>query len=415
MSERSLPVRPDLEQLRRQAKELCAAVRAGAPAALAELQRHHRAAITTRTVKLAQAQHALARSHGVTSWPRLVLACRLVDAIWRDDVGAVRELVTRYPALLHEDARGVPSNWGPPLSHAANLGRGRILELLCALGARDLEHAFGRAVLQGQVESARMLLARGARPRAGVAMGPCETLDERGLALLVELGLPLADERGDRLAPVALVLQTYARRPAGKHACLEFLAQAGVELPDTPTMAVHRGRIDLLERHLARDPRLFERSFAHDEIWPRALGCAEDESLALHGAPLAGATLLHLAVDYDEEELVRWMLARGARADAPAARDGQGFGGHTALFGCVVSQPWRAGARRDERIARLLLEHGADPAVRASLAKRLRFVADETRHEYRNVTALEFGRSFHDQAWVNRPVMALLEARAGRA
>lgn len=412
MSERSLPVRPDLEQLRRQAKELCAAARAGDPAALAELARHHRRAPAARDVKLAQAQHALARGHGVASWPRLVLACRLVEAIWRDDVAAVRELVTRHPALLVEEARGVPGNWGPPLSYAANLGRGRLMELLLDLGARDLGHAFARAVLQGQVESARTLLARGAHARPGVALGPCETLDARGLALLVELGLPLADERGERLASLATVLQTYARRPEGKHACLELLARSGLELPDTPPMAVHRGRIELLERHLARDPHLFERTFAHDEIWPRALGCAEDESLALHGAPLAGATLLHLAVDYDEEELLRWMLAHGADPDAPAARDAQGFGGHTALFGCVVSQPWRVGTRRDERIAQLLLGHGADPARRASLAKRLRFVADETRHEYRDVTALEFGRRFHDQDWVSRPVLALLEARA---
>jgi hypothetical protein len=38
--------------------------------------------------KLADAQFALARSYGVASWPRLVLACRTVDAIWLDDVEA---------------------------------------------------------------------------------------------------------------------------------------------------------------------------------------------------------------------------------------------------------------------------------------------------------------------------------------
>lgn len=413
MSERHLPVRPDLEQLRRQAKELLRAARAGASAALAEIARHHRAPLAAHGVKLAQAQHALARSHGVASWPRLVLACRLTDAIWRDDAATVRALVARHPALLHEDARGVPGNWGPPLSYAANLGRGRILALLSELGARDLDHALARAVLQGQVESARELLARGARARPGIAMGPCETLDPRGLALLVELGLPLADEHGDRLAPLALVLETYARRPEGKHACLELLARTGLELPDTPTLALHRGSVELLERHLARDERLFERTFTHGEIWPPALGCHADESLALHGAPLAGGTLLHLAIDYDEEELVRWMLARGASAEVRAARDELGFGGHTALFGCVVSQPWRVGRRRDHALARLLLAHGADPATRASLAKRLRFVADETRHEYRDVTALEFARRFHDQDWVSRPVVELLEACAG--
>ena len=88
--------------------------------------------------------------------------------------------------------------------------------------------------------------------------------------------------------------------------------------------------------------------------------------------------------------------------------DADGFGGHTPLFGCVVSQPYQVGLRLDDAIARLLLNHGADTTVRASLRKRLRFVADETLHEYRNVTPREWGMRFHDQAWVSRSVMQLL-------
>jgi hypothetical protein len=56
------------------------------------------------------------------------------------------------------------------------------------------------------------------------------------------------------------------------------------------------------------------------------------------------------------------------------------------------------GLRRDDAVARLLLDHGADPNVRASLRKRLRFVADESTHEYRDVTPLEWGEGFHDQS-----------------
>jgi hypothetical protein len=43
------------------------------------------------------------------------------------------------------------SNWGPPLSYAANLGRDRIIRMLRELGATDLEHAIDRAVLQGRI------------------------------------------------------------------------------------------------------------------------------------------------------------------------------------------------------------------------------------------------------------------------
>ena len=69
---------------------------------------------------------------------------------------------------------------------------------------------------------------------------------------------------------------------------------------------------------------------------------------------------------------------------------------------------------RDERLTRLFLDRGADPHVRASLRKELRGVADETLHEYRDVTALEWGEQFHDQDWVNPDAMRLVATRSGR-
>jgi len=418
MAERHFPVRPDLEQLRHQAKDLLRAVRRGDASALGELARHHPAPVEPGRAKLADAQLALARSYGIPSWPRLVLACRMTDAIWRDDVDAVRALVARDPRLLHEMARGTERcNWGPPMTYAANLGRDRIIAALRELGARDLESALGRAILQSRIGTARTLHALAGRPRPswGAVMGPAESLGGEGLAFLLELGAEIRDESGDWRAPVALVLETYSRDPAGKHRCLELMAGHGIELPDTPAMAVHRGRIDLLERHLLRDAGLLARTFSHGEIFPRELGCHADESLALHGTPLAGATLLHLCVDYDELELARWLLDHGAEVDARAALDADGFGGHTALFGCVVSQPHRCGRQQDAAFARFLLDHGADPGARASLRKRLRFVADETPHEYRDVTPLAWGERFHDQDWVSREAMRLIAERGGRA
>ncbi|HEX6884864.1 MAG TPA: ankyrin repeat domain-containing protein [Planctomycetota bacterium] len=410
MPVRDFPVRPDLEQLRHQAKDLLRALRRSAPEALA-LVREHAPRLDPAAAKLADAQHALARSYGLASWPRLVLACRMTDALWRDDLAAVEALLDAHPELLVEGARGVRDSWGPPLSYAANLGRERLVVRLLERGAGDLQHAFERACLQGQLATARRLRAQGARLERGLVMGPCETLNADGLAFLLELGAEPCDAHGDRLAPVALVLQTYSRRPEGKHRCLELLERAGTPLPDTAPMAVHRGCLARLERHLARDPGLLARTFTHAEIYPPELGCAADESLALHGTPLAGGTLLHLCVDLDELELARALLAHGADPDARAALDADGFGGHTPLFGCVVSQPWRVGQRRDDAFARLLLAAGADPSARASLRKRLRFVADETEHVYRDVTPRTWGERFHDQAWVARPVLELLAAR----
>jgi ankyrin repeat protein len=206
-----------------------------------------------------------------------------------------------------------------------------------------------------------------------------------------------------------MLLEGYGRNPSGKHRCLEMLAGTGIALPDTPPMAVHRGRVDLLERHLAADPALLSRTFSHEEIYPPSLGCHADHSLALHATPLDGATLLHLCVDFDQMEIARWLLAHGADVDARAAVDAEGFGGHTPLFGCVVTQPVRL--RGCDDFARLLLDHGADPGVRASLRKQLRGVEDETLHEYRDVTPLTWGERFHDQRFVSRPAMAIIAAR----
>jgi ankyrin repeat protein len=122
---------------------------------------------------------------------------------------------------------------------------------------------------------------------------------------------------------------------------------------------------------------------------------------------------MHLCVDNDEIEIARWLLERGADANARAKVDDDGFGGHSPIFGCVVSQPYRTGLRRDDVFARLLLDHGADPNFRASLRKRLRFTGDDAVHEYRDVTPLSWGRRFRDQEWVSETVLALIVERGG--
>ena len=63
MPVRRLPVRPDLEQLHRQAKELLRAIHAGDANAIAELREHHPESIDPSAAKLADAQLVLARSY----------------------------------------------------------------------------------------------------------------------------------------------------------------------------------------------------------------------------------------------------------------------------------------------------------------------------------------------------------------
>src|SRR5579864_6578630 len=156
MPNRRLPVRPNLDQLKHQAKDLLLAIHAGDPEAIADLHAYHSEKIAPADIKLADAQHVLARSYESPSWPRLVQACKLIGAIWRDDIEALREIVTKHPRLIHEDARVTKTNWGPPLSYAANLGRDAIIKMLYDLGARDLQHALNRAALQSKISTAKL-------------------------------------------------------------------------------------------------------------------------------------------------------------------------------------------------------------------------------------------------------------------
>jgi hypothetical protein len=343
----------------------------------------------------------------------------MTDAICRGDVETVRTLILRDPRLLEEDARGVKGNWGPPMSYAANLGQDAIIEMLRSLGASDLQYAFDRACLQGQVTTARKLHAMMGSPRMPDAdlSGAAYTLSVAGTELLLELGARVCDEHGNRLAPVDVALETDSRKPAALHRILDLYAEHGLKLPDTPPMAIYRGRIDLLEEHLRRDAGLLRRTFALKEIYPPELGC-HDAVMATHGTPLAGATLLHMCVDYDEIEIARWLLDRGMNVDEPAAVDSDGFAGHTALFATVVSQPnfWinHHGHEPSAPFTRLLLDHGADPNARASLRKELHSGYQiPGMHEYRSVTPVSWGQRFHFQKLVNQEAIRMILESGG--
>lgn len=424
MSNRHLPVRPNLDQLKHQARDLLRDIRRGDPSALEEFNEHHPKPVVPDKAKLADAQLALARSYEISSWPRLVQACNIVDAIWRDDVDTVRRLIVKNPNLLHEMARGPKiCNWGPPMSYAANLGRDEIIRMLHRLGATDFQFAIDRATLQSKIGTARMLheMMGSPRPPEDALSGPAYTLSASGTALMLEYGAEVVDANGKRLAPVDVVLESDSRKPSAKHEILEMYVQHGLELPDTPTMALHRGRIDLLEQHLHRDSGLLHRTFTHEELYPPELGC-HDDILATQGTPLTGTTLLHMCVDYDEIEIARWLLERGMDVDARAAIDANGFGGHTALFGTVVSQPnfWmnHVGGPQVAPLTGLLLAHGADPNARASLRKQLHPgygpKYDVTMHEFRDVTPLSWGKRFHAQVFVSAPAMQLIADRGGK-
>jgi hypothetical protein len=421
MPVRRLPVRPNLDQVHRQAKEFLRALHAGDAEALADFRAHHPESIDPAAAKLSDAQLVLARTYQASSWASLVHAVQLADAIWRDDLDAVRELVTREPTLIHAPVLiRTDSNWGPPMSYAANLGRDNIIRFLHSRGARDLEHAAGRAALQSKPDTVRMIYELAGKPPLEklTLAGPAYTLSVEGTAALFALGVRLIGPDGVDRNTMEHLLGTDSRNPPAKHRILEMYIEHGFEPPDTPVMALHRGRIDLLEAHLARDPTLLTRTFEIADVYPHAPACSAEPYTA-QGTPMHGTTLLHIAAYFDEVEIAEWLLDRGMNPDAPAAIYADGFGGYSALFSTVVSQRnfwvnYGKGQPDLARFTRLLLDRGADPNVRASIRQRL-----EDGHgggplrEYRDVTPLGWGETFNDKIFVSKESMRLIAARGG--
>ena len=172
---------PDIDQLRRQARELLEAYRAQSPDAVLEVEACHRTA-TPETVALHDAQFVLARSYGFESWPKLKAAVegvttgRLHEAVKKGDLGAVRALLARRPEIVDLLREG-PSGF-------------EIRAIHIAVMARD-------------VEMTRLLLEAGADTRGGIwpnrdATSPRTLAEERGYAEIVALMAAHEERRGAR-------------------------------------------------------------------------------------------------------------------------------------------------------------------------------------------------------------------------
>lgn len=414
---RGLPARPHLDVPKREARELLRLFDLGDVEALDRVRRRHprfnnteSASSGTADFKLSDAQLVIAREYGFSNWAALKqriearpAASALEEAIDLGNSEEVARILRAHPEMLHLPVRS--GNWGPPMSDAANRGRLDIIQVCAELGAGDYQHAFDRAVLQGQIECARWLHAHGAKLQPGIIMGSCETLKASGFRFLMELGAPISDSHGDPLAPLALVLETYNRNPAGKHAILDLFVEQNYRLPDTPIMALHRGDVSALEKHFREQPQLLDRKFSIAEIYPAECGCGRGDGPGMHWTPIDGTTLLHLAIDFREREVFDWLLAKGADVHARAAVDKEGFGGHTPLFNTVVCGPWPDGT-----MASKLLELGADKGRRASLRKFIDWIENPHWHEARDVTAAEWAHGFPERNWINTEALRVIEA-----
>jgi ankyrin repeat protein len=172
-----LPVRTDLAQLRRRAKDLLRAAKAGDSEALARIR-----AVSDR-LQLSSAQLALAREYGFASWPRLKREVERREILTSRDLTRLRALLAEEPEL----ARSTMEHWRDheralPLAFMAMLrfdherlglpadlpGTGAVARALLDAGAPvdgipgDKETPLITAASYGDAEVARVLIEAGA-------------------------------------------------------------------------------------------------------------------------------------------------------------------------------------------------------------------------------------------------------------
>lgn len=351
----SLPERPNLQWLRKTAKDRLAQLRA-----------------TNPNAKLADAQLAVARENGFSSWRALKahvdrdrgeptpVVPQLTDDIvdtFLEHVGTgrideVRTMLAAAPTLVN--AVGPHPFWrGRPqaLHVTIEAKRREIFDLLLDAGAdvngtNDQYDHWSPLMLAINRERADMrdeLLRRGAR------IGLLEALmmgdDARVEQFLRDGGLPAITPNGGSILAFATTPVAIDRLLA-LGAPTEVADRWGSTPIDAMSRSGSRGQA-LVDHLVARGVPASPREYAR-------MGDMATLSQLVDGDPSIARTdsVMMAAVDFSHYDMVRWLLARGAnvnaRAEAPSHQ--------TALH----SAAWNG----DLEMVRLLVESGADPNAR---------------------------------------------------
>ena len=360
----SLPARPSLEQLRKQAKDLLREHRAGLSAALSRFSRYHPSA--SRRPRLADAQLVIARELGFHSWPKLK---RHVEAIQRPadydeplwgrdtwpflvavlegDEATLRQMLARDPSLARAEYAYLQ-----PLHYAVRGGRPRIVQLLLEAGADPLAEGWSGPFRAGVRDDTPLARARDRELRdivellEGAAKFPHSPSPEREAPLTPERALENEMMRVCHRGEIPAALDLIRRHPG--------IAQAGLY------EAVHQDHPELVRLLLSHGARATSpwrwacwytplmHSLRYAEPRYDTAQLLLDHGVSPNETNGMGMTTLHVLAAEGTTAAASWLLERGADIHA---RDRE-----------FESTPlaWAARAGREDMV-HLLLSRGALP------------------------------------------------------
>ena len=403
MSVRELPARPNLEHLKKQARELLNERLASDPAAVARFAAF---SITSDPPKLADALHVIAREYGFATWPALKLRLEagseepvqaLTAAVKSNDAALVRQVLDRHPSLRSRINEPLP-NYGfdaPALVAAVNHNNREMVDVLLDAGANINERtrwwagSFG-VLDSAQGELATYLISRGAtidihsaarlgmidRVRELLAANP-QLVHARGgdgqfplhFAATVEIAALLLDAGADINARdidhESTALQYMVGVKPYRHEVAKFLVERGAQADIIAASAL--GDLALVERILNDDPEtvrttIGERNFPKQN--PRSGGVIYSFGLGFTKSPqMISHQFGHTAVfELLMQRSPNWLRLLNAAEVGDEQRARQILAQHPTLFAKLSSNAARrivgVAVRDNARALELLLEMG---------------------------------------------------------
>jgi ankyrin repeat protein len=388
---RRLPAQPNLEQLRKQAKNLLEQYLSGNAEAVAEVRRFERSA-NPSLFALNDAQRLLARAYGFASWSKLKAfvdganIANFIEAVKSGRFAQVRALLHARPELIHMDLSANDEHRA--LHHAVLRRDAPMVRLLMEAGAdarkgiyphRDATSAWTIArdrnyedILAIIEEEERQRRAELSCPNATIS--PIQdqinhAISHHGNAAAIRLldadkSLLQACDRGG-----GTPLHTAAE--AANLEMLEWLLARranvhkrdvrGLTPLDRAALAAHprndiAGQFPAIAEHLlGRDAELTLRGAVALGQAVRVRECLDSDPAALRQIEYNGG-FLTLAVNHGQLEIVRLLLDLGADVDERTLL--QDLEEPTLTWGMPL---WHAALANDLPITRLLLDRGADP------------------------------------------------------